>query len=289
MISAETILKQVRRIDIKSKWLANHVFAGEYRTAFKGMGMKFKEVREYQPGDDVRFIDWNVTARMGHPYTKIFEEERELSVFLIVDISPSTLFGTIQSKRELIARLLADLSFSAIANNDKVGLILFNARLEKYIPPGKKPEHTEYLLKQFFSIPVNHTQTNLVNALEFLNNITKHKSIVFILSDFIFKGYENLLGITAKRHDVIGLQLSDKMDTLLPSIGWLQVKDLETGKEVLVNTESRKLKEQYLAQYQTLLNNTGSAFKKAGAALLQLQTGQDHFNVLQDFFLQRIK
>lgn len=201
MTSAEEIIKQVRRIDITSKWLANHVFAGDYRSAFKGMGMRFKEVREYQPGDDERFIDWNVTARMGHPFTKVFEEERELPVYLLADISSSMSFGSLMSKREMITRLCADLSYSAISNNDKAGLLLFSEKVEKYIPPQKKPEHVEYVVRELYSAKPAFAKTDLIKALEYLNNITSHRSIVFILSDFATENYESQHG------DVIRQQL----------------------------------------------------------------------------------
>ena len=217
MTSAEEIIKQVRRIDITSKWLANHVFAGDYRSAFKGLGMRFKEVREYQAGDDERFIDWNVTARMGHPFTKIFEEERELPVYLLADISSSMSFGSLMSKREMVTRLCADLSYSAISNNDKVGLLLFSETVEKYIPPQKKPEHVEYIVRELYSAKPTLSKTDLIGVLEFLNNITRHRSIIFILSDFAAENYENALGVVARRHDVIGLKVYDKYDKELPN------------------------------------------------------------------------
>lgn len=287
MTSAEEIIKQVRRIDITSKWLANHVFAGDYRSAFKGMGMRFKEVREYQPGDDERFIDWNVTARMGHPFTKVFEEERELPVYLLADISSSMSFGSLMSKREMITRLCADLSYSAISNNDKAGLLLFSEKVEKYIPPQKKPEHVEYVVRELYSAKPAFAKTDLIKALEYLNNITSHRSIVFILSDFATENYENALGIVARRHNVIGLRVYDKYDKELPRAGWLQVRDFETGAIKILNTSSARVRREYEKQFQQMTENTASTFKKAGAALLSLETGKEYIHELQQFFLQR--
>jgi len=288
-MSVEEILRQVRRIEIKSKWLANHVFAGGYRSAFKGTGLRFKEVREYVPGDDIRFIDWNVTARMGHYFTKLFEEERELSIYLLVDISPSTLFGTSQGKREMITRICADLCYSSILNNDRIGLILFSDKTDKYLPPGKNPDHTEYLIKAIFSANASSSKTDLVKPINFLNNITRHKSIVFILSDFAFDGYENALSILSRKHDVIGLRVYDKVDQELPDAGWLHVKDIETGSTMLLNTRDKSIRWQYTAQFQTFSTYAAAAFKKAGAELLSLETGKNYITELQKLFLQRVR
>lgn len=292
MSTVEEILLQIRqrRIEIRSKWLANHVYAGNYHSAFKGMGMRFKEVREYQPGDDERFIDWNVTARMGHPFTKVFEEERELPVYLLADISSSMSFGSLMSKRELITRLCADISYSAISNNDKVGLLLFCEKIEKYIKLQKKPEHVEYVARELYSAKPVLAKTSLLKALEYLNsnnNITRHRSIVFILSDFVTENYENILGTVARRHDVIGLRVYDKYDKELPRAGWLQVRDFETGAIRILNTNNGRVRREYENQFQQMAGKTASTFKKAGAALLSLETGKEYIHELQQFFLQR--
>lgn len=290
MTSVEEIIKQERqRIDIKSKWLANHVFAGDYRSGFKGLGMRFKEVREYQAGDDERFIDWNVTARMGLPFTKIFEEEKELPVYLLADISSSMSFGSLMIKREMVTRLCADLSYSAISNNDKVGLLLFSEKIEKYIPPQKKSEHVEYIVRELYSAKPTFAKTDLIGALEFLNNknITPHRSIIFILSDFAAENYENALGVVARRHDVIGLKVYDKYDKELPRAGWLQVRDFETGIIRTLNTRSARIRREYEKQFQQIIENTASTFTKVGAGLLSLESGKEYIHELQQFFLQR--
>ncbi|MCW3115663.1 MAG: hypothetical protein JWR18_4059, partial [Segetibacter sp.] len=225
------ILKKVRELEIKSKKLTNHLFTGEYHTAFKGRGMSFKEVREYEPGDDPRFIDWNVSARMGHTFSKIFEEERELSVYLLIDISASSLFGTFrQSKKDLMIEMCAVLAFSAISNNDKVGLILFSDHVEKFIPAKKGRDHVLYMVREMLTFSSRSSQTDVLKALQFLNATTRHKSIVFVLSDFADAGYHDTLRVAAKRHDVIGVQVYDKRDEQLPQAGLMNLRDAETGK-----------------------------------------------------------
>jgi uncharacterized protein (DUF58 family) len=289
-MTAEEILKQVRKIEINSKWLSNHVFSGQYRTAFKGTGVRFKEVREYQPGDDVRFIEWNVSARMGHPYCKVFEEERELPVYILADISGSTFFGTnVQSKKDLMIQLCADLCISVVDNNDKVGLILFSNKVEKYIPPKKKQGHVRYIIEELVKIVPSSLKTGISKALEFITNVSQHGSIVFIISDFADEGYNNALGIAARRHDIIGLKLFDKRDKNLPDIGLLEVKDLETGEKLMLNTSDAQTKKKFTDQFLRINNNTVDAFKKAGARLLQIETGTDYINTLQQFFLQKSK
>src|SRR6478672_11676134 len=217
MANISDILKKVRELEIISKRRTNHLFTGEYHTAFKGKGMSFKEVREYQPGDDVRFIEWNVSARMGHTYSKLFEEERELSVYLLVDVSASSLFGTYrQTKRDLITEICAVIAFSAVSNNDKAGIIFFSDKVEKHIPAKKGKDHVLYMVREMLSFEGKSAQTDIVKALQFLNNTTRHKSIVFILSDFADAGYSQALRVAAKRHDIIGLQVYDKRDEQLP-------------------------------------------------------------------------
>ncbi len=288
MITAAEIVKQARPIEIKNKWLANHVFAGEYRSAFKGMGMRFKEVREYQAGDEERFIDWNVTARMGHHYTKVFEEERELPVYILADASASTLFGTSQSKREFICQLCADLSKSFISNNEKTGLLIFSGKVEeKFIPPQIGQEHLEFMVNELFAAPPSSSsaKTDFITALEFLNNNVRQRSIIFILSDFAFEGYENALGTISQKHSVVGIKLFDKMDKELPNIGWAQVRDFETGVNILMNTSRSATRKLYADQFQRMSDYTKSVFKKTGTDLLTFETGKEYFHLLQQFFL----
>lgn len=282
------ILKKVRELEIKSKRLTNHLFTGEYHSAFKGRGMSFKEVREYYPGDDPRFIDWNVSARMGHTFSKVFEEERELTVYLLVDVSASSLFGTFrQSKKDLITEICAVLAFSAVANNDKAGLIFFSDHVEKFIPAKKGRDHVLYMVREMLSFTSRCSKTDVLKALRFLNNTTHHKSIVFVLSDFADAGYKETLRIAARRHDVIGVQVYDKRDDQLPQAGLMQLRDAETGEMVLLNTNDPYTRFKYTQQFQKILNDAKDAFTKAGADLLQVSTGQDYVKLLQQFFIRR--
>ncbi len=288
MQSTAEILKKVRELEIKSKKLTNHLFTGEYHTAFKGRGMTFKEVREYQPGDDIRFIEWNVSARMGHPYSKLFEEERELTVFLLVDVSASNLFGTFrQSKKDLITEICAVLAFSAISNNDKVGLIFFSDKVEKFIPAKKGRDHVLYMVRELIGFKPTSGNTNLVKGLQFLSNVSKHKSIVFVLSDFADAGYQDALRVASKRHDVVGLQVYDHRDENLPQVGMIQVVDSETGKMVMLNTNNAHTRYMYNQQFNKMLNDAKQSFKRAGADLMQISTGQDYVKLLQQFFIRR--
>ena len=282
------ILKKVRELEITSKRLTNHLFTGEYHTAFKGRGMSFKEVREYQPGDDTRFIDWNVSARMGHPYSKLFEEERELTVYLLIDVSASSLFGTFrQSKKDLITEMCAVLAFSAISNNDKVGLIFFSDRVERFIPAKKGRDHVLYMVRELLSFKPHSAHTEIVKALKFLNNATRHKSIVFVLSDFADAGYHDVLRVAAKRHDVVGIQVYDKRDENLPNAGLLQVMDSETGKTMLLDTSDTFTRFKYNEQFLKVLADAKINFRKAGADLMQVATGEDYVKLLQQFFIRR--
>src|SRR6476620_3436280 len=283
-----SLLKRVRELEIKSKRLTNHLFTGEYHTAFKGRGMAFKEVREYQPGDDVRFIEWNVSARMGHTYSKLFEGERELSVYMLVDVSASNLFGTYkQTKRDPITERCAVLAFSAISNNDKAGIILYSDKVEKYIPAKKGKYHVLFMVRELLNHRPHSAYTDTVNALRFLNNTTKHKSIVFILSDFADAGYHDALRVAAKRHDVIGVQVYDRRDEKLPPVGLLQVRDAETGKMVWLNTNDPYTRHKYNQQFIKILEDAKLAFRNAGADLMQLATGEYYVKKLQEFFMRR--
>ncbi len=282
------LLKKVRALEIKSKRLTNHLFTGEYHTAFRGQGMAFKEVREYQPGDDVRFIDWNVSARMSNTYSKIFEEERELSVYLLIDVSASSLFGTFkQSKQELITEMAALIAFSAITNNDKAGLIFFSDKVEKYIPAKKGKEHVLYMMREMITHQPHSSHTDITKAIGYLNSVTRHKSIVFILSDFADAGYEQSLKVAARRHDIIGIQVHDKRDIELPKVGLLQLQDAETGKTILLDTRNNLTQYEYNRQYKKIQEDARQNFRVAGADLIQLATGDDYVKALQEFFMKR--
>lgn len=283
-----SLLKRVRELEIKSKRLTNHLFTGEYHTAFKGRGMAFKEVREYQAGDDIRFIEWNVSARMGHTYSKLFEEERELSVHLLVDVSASSLFGTNkQTKRDLITEMCAVLAFSAISNNDKAGLILFSDKVEKYIPARKGKDHVLYMIRELLNHQPHSAQTDIQKALQFLNRTTKHKSIVFILSDFADAGYHDALRVAAKRHDVIGVQVYDPKDENLPKVGLLQVRDAETGNMLWLDTSDPYIRNRYNGQFHKIMDDAKMVFRNGGADLMQIATGEDYVKKLQEFFIRR--
>lgn len=282
------ILKKVRALEITSKRLTNSLFTGEYHTAFKGRGMSFKEVREYQPGDDIRFIDWNTSARMNNTYSKLFEEERELSVYLLVDVSASSLFGTYrQTKKDLITEICAVLAFSAISNNDKAGVIFFSDKVEKYIPAKKGRDHVLYMVRETLTFQPRSAQTDIVKALQFLNNTTRHKSIVFILSDFADAGYHQALRVAARRHDVIGVQVYDKRDEQLPAIGLVQVHDAETGKKTWLDTNDAFTRVKYNRQFLQITEDARQTFRNAGADLMQLATGEDYVKALQQFFIRR--
>jgi len=283
------LLKKVRALEIRSKRLTNHLFTGEYHTAFRGQGMVFKEVREYQQGDDVRFIDWNVSARMGHVYSKVFEEERELSVYLLIDVSASSLFGTFrQTKKDLITEMGAVIAFSAITNNDKVGLIFFSDKVEKYIPAKKGKDHVLYLMREMLTYQPHSASTDVSKAIGYLNKVTRHKSIVFILSDFADAGYEQTLKIASRRHDIIGIQVYDRRDKELPKIGLVQVQDAETGETILMNTRSSVTQYHYNRQYKKIQEDAKQNFRMAGADLVQLATGDDYVKALQEFFMKRV-
>jgi uncharacterized protein (DUF58 family) len=288
MLTTEEILTKVRELEIKSKKITTHLFTGEYHSAFKGKGMSFREVREYYAGDDVRFIDWNVSARFSHPFTKVFEEERELSVFLMVDISTSNLFGTVQHRKaDMITEIGAVLTFSAISNNDKVGAIFFSDKIEKYIAPKKGRQHALYIVRQLLSAEPTGKSTNMEDAIKFFNKASHQKSIAFVLSDFTDVQYENDLKVIAGRHDVIGLRIYDKMDMLLPDAGLLQVQDLETGKTKWIDSSDKMVQYNYNKRFLEQADLSKNYFRKAGADLLHIRTDEDYVKVLQQFFIKR--
>jgi uncharacterized protein (DUF58 family) len=288
MLTTAEILKKVRLLEIKSKKLTTDLFTGEYHSAFKGKGMSFKEVREYSAGDDIRFIDWNVSARFGHPFSKVFEEERELTVMLLVDISNSGLFGTAHArKRDIITELGAVLSFSAVNNADKVGVIFYSDVVEAYIPPKKGREHALYIVRELLSKEPKGKGTAVSKALRYFTNSTKQKSIAFVLSDFIDAGYEDALRIAGKKHDVIGIKLYDQMDMKLPDAGLLQVEDAETGTTKWIDSSSAFVRQQYEQEFFRVTAYATQVFKKAGCDLLHVKSGEEYVKVLQRFFLSR--
>jgi uncharacterized protein (DUF58 family) len=290
MLTTTEILKKVRELEIKSKKLTSDLFTGEYHSAFKGRGMSFREVREYYPGDDIRFIDWNVSARFGHPFSKVFEEERELTVMIIVDVSASSLFGTVNAtKKDIAIEIAAILAFSAVNNTDKVGLILYSDKIEKYVPPKKGKQHALYIVRELLSIESNKKGTQLSGALKLFNNTTKQKSIAFILSDFIDANYQDALRVASNKHDVIGLKLYDKMNIELPAVGMLRIEDAESGQEKWVDTNSKLVRHEYQKEFFKLTDYAKDVFKRSGADLLHIRTDEDYVKVLQKFFISRNK
>lgn len=284
------ILKKVRQLEIKTKGLTNHIFAGEYHSAFKGRGMSFSEVRDYHFGDDVRSIDWNVTARFNHPFVKVFEEERELTVMLLVDVSESEAFGTAQhTKRSLVTELCAVLAFSAIKNNDKVGVIFFSDGVEKYIPAKKGKSHILFIIRELLSFTPKKKGTNIAETLRFFNNANKKRSIMFLLSDFFSGNYQDALNIAAKRHDVVGVQVYDPRDKELPSVGMMKMTDSETGATQWVDSSDKNVRKYYTHQFQQHAQYCRNAFMKSGADLVSIRTDEDYVKALQSFFLKRVK
>lgn len=282
------LLKKVRKIEIKTKGLTNHIFSGEYHSAFKGRGMSFSEVREYQYGDDIRNIDWNVTARFQHPFVKIFEEERELTIMLLIDVSKSSFIGTQnQLKNEIIAEIAGVLAFSAIQNNDKVGVLFFSDEVEMLIPPKKGKSHILRIIREIINFEPKSNKTNISLALERFNNMVKKKSIAFILSDFIDEKYENELRHVAKKHDVIGVKVYDNLDMELPKIGLLQVQDVETGASKWIDTNDKQTQKVYSERALFYDKNYDHSFMKAGADKLKIKTAQSYVHILMNFFKKR--
>lgn len=287
MIGKE-LLKQVRQIEIRTRGLVNQVFSGEYHSVFKGRGMEFSEVREYQFGDDIRNIDWNVTARFGHPFIKIFEEERELTVILMVDLSGSLMFGTVEkTKQQVAAELSAILAFSALKNNDKVGLILFSDKIEKFVPPRKGKTHVLRIIREVLSFRPEGKTTNLKSALEYMNNAIKKRSIVFLLSDFMDNGYEKILSVVGKKHDLIGIVINDKREKYIPKLGLVKFTDAETGEEKWIDTSSASFQRtlEDIRQSNALLMKT--MFTKSRLDSIEVQTGEDYVKPLVQFFKMR--
>lgn len=289
MLTTAEILARVRRIEIKTRGLSNHIFAGEYHSAFKGRGMSFSEVREYASGDDIRSIDWNVTARSSTPHVKVFEEERELTVMLLVDVSLSSLFGSYgRSKREMITEIGAVLSFAASTNNDKVGVIFFSDKIERFIPPKKGRSHILRIIRELITMePKGRAGTNISAALEYLNNVLKKRTITFLLSDLISAPYETPLQLAARRHDLVGIQIYDRADKELPKAGMLQVVDAETGARRWIDTTDKKVQMEYGRAFEGMRHYGVQSFRKAGATLVSMRTDDDYVKKLQGFFKGR--
>ncbi|PIP55180.1 MAG: DUF58 domain-containing protein [Bacteroidetes bacterium CG23_combo_of_CG06-09_8_20_14_all_32_9] len=288
-MEAADLLKKVRKIEIKTKMLSNQVFAGEYHSAFKGRGMAFSEVREYQFGDDIKNIDWNVTARFNHPYIKIYEEERELTVMLLVDVSGSKDFGTQgQLKKDLMTELCAVLSFSAIYNNDKIGIIFFSNHVEKFIPPQKGKKHILRIISELLNFQAKNNGTNIGEALRFFTNVTKKRSTAFIISDFIDNDFEEAIKISSRKHDLIALHIFDQRETNMPIIGLACFKDAETGKIRWIDTSDKTIHNNYNNWWIQQNKQLNEIFLRYGIDSLKLRTDVDYVKPLMNFFKRRI-
>lgn len=282
------LLKLVRQIEIRTKGLVNQVFSGEYHSVFKGRGMEFSEVREYQFGDDIRNIDWNVTARFGHPFVKIFEEERELTVILMVDLSGSQMFGSLsKTKQRVAAELSAILAFSALKNNDKVGLILFTDKVEKFVPPRKGNKHVLRIIRDVLSFEPEGNKTNLRTALEFMNGAIKKRSIVFLLSDFMDEGYEKILRAVGKKNDLIGIVLDDRRETEIPQMGLIKLTDAETNQERWIDTSSSRVQDALRKRREEIIEKRKSLFISSRLDSIYVQAGSNYITPLVNFFRLR--
>ena len=287
-MDTKELLKKVRKIEIKTRRLSDHIFGGEYHSTFKGRGMTFSEVRQYQFGDDVRSIDWNVTARYNEPFVKVFEEERELTMMLMVDISGSELFGTEQQfKNEVVTEIAATLAFSATQNNDKIGLILFSDQVELFIPPKKGRSHVLRIIRELIEFTPESKQTNIAEALKFLTNVMKKKAIVFMLSDFIADDYERTMKIVSGKHDVTGIRVYDKREENIPNLGVVQMQDEETGEMLLVNTTSKKVRQNYAKFYKTKVDYYKNAFSRSGAGTIDCRVDESYVKKLLGYFKRR--
>jgi len=287
-METKEILKKVRKIEIKTRRLSNHIFSGEYHSSFKGRGMTFSEVRQYSYGDDIRSIDWNVTARYNEPYIKVFEEERELTMMLMVDVSSSENFGTSnQFKKDVITEIAATLAFSATQNNDKVGLLLFSDEIELFIPPKKGRSHVLRIIRELVEFYPKSTKTNIADALKFLSNVTKKKVILFVLSDFMDENYESTLKIVSNKHDITGIRIFDKHEAQIPNLGMVPMQDAETQETILVNTSSKKVRKAYSAYYIANKNYFENAFKRSGAGYINSETNESYVKKLMLYFKQK--
>ena len=286
----QEIISKVRRIEIRTKGLVNDLFGGEYHSVFKGRGMMFSEVREYQPGDDIRLIDWNVSARVGTPFIKIFEEERELTVYMVVDVSGSGQYGTVEKmKMELGTEIAAVLGFSAIKNNDKVGVLLFSSEVEKYIPPKKGKSHILRVIRELLYYKPKFRGTSINSALDFLLKVAKRRSVVFFISDFVDSNYWKSLKMVNKKHDIIGIRLYDPSEAELPDLGLVKVMDPESGKEFWINTSRYQDRIDYNNTFNNRIRELQSRCKKIKFDLVSISTKEDYVEPLMDFFHRREK
>lgn len=282
------LLKKVRKIEIKTKGLSKHLFSGEYHSAFKGRGMAFSEVREYQFGDDIRNIDWNVTARLNHPYVKVFEEERELTVMLLVDVSGSNQFGTsVQFKEELLAEIAAILAFSAIQNNDKVGVIFFSDKIEKFISPKKGSTHILRIIRELIDFKPDNVETNITEALRYFTNVIKKKSTAFLISDFYDKNYEEALKIASKKHDIVAIRITDEKEKTLPNLGLIKMYDPESKQAMWIDSSSKEVRSDFAEAYKQHTIYVNDVFRKYGIDNVEISTGQDYVKQLMKLFKQR--
>jgi uncharacterized protein (DUF58 family) len=287
-VDTKEILKKVRKIEIKTRRLSDHIFSGEYHSSFKGRGMTFSEVRQYQFGDDIRSIDWNVTARYNEPFVKVFEEERELTMMLLVDLSASEFFGTTdQFKRDIITEISATLAFSAIQNNDKVGLLLFSNEIELFIPPKKGKSHVLRIIRELIEFQPKSKKTDIAMALRYLSQVMKKKAIVFLLSDFMDDEYDSPLKIASKRHDITGIRIYDKYEVEMPKIGIVPMEDVETGNVILVNTNDRNIRNSYKANYLENVDYFETVFSKSGAGTISTRVDEGYVKKLLGYFKRR--
>ena len=287
-MDTKELLKKVRKIEIKTRRLSDHIFGGEYHSTFKGRGMTFSEVRQYQFGDDVRNIDWNVTARYNEPFIKVFEEERELTMMLVADVSGSEFIGTDkQFKNEIVTEIAATLAFSAMQNNDKIGLILFTDEIELYIPPKKGKFHVLRIIRELLEFKPKSKKTDIAQAIKFLSSVMKKKAIVFVLSDFMADDYEKTMKIAANKHDITGIRIYDQREETIPSIGMVQMEDEETGEVVLVNTSSKKVRNNYNAYYRGRVDYYRETFRRSGAGVIDVRTDDSYVKKLLGYFKRR--
>lgn len=290
MIASTELLRKVRKIEIRTKGLVNQIFSGEYHSVFKGRGMVFNEVREYQPGDDVRLIDWNVSARFNHPYIKVFEEERELTVVLVVDVSGSGEFGSVQQmKKDIAVELCAVLAFSAIQNNDKVGVILFSDTVEKFIPPKKGRKHILRIIRELLDFKPARRGTNIAEGVRYLSSAIKKRSIAFLISDFLTDGYQDALKIASKKHDLIAVHLFDPREIELPSAGLLRVRDAESGDVNWIDTADPRLRESYSRWWKERDKTRTRLFRRCGVDQIDIRIDQSYIKPLVSFFRAREK
>lgn len=287
-MDTKEILKKVRKIEIKTRRLSDHIFSGEYHTSFKGRGMTFSEVRQYQYGDDVRAIDWNVTARYNEPFVKVFEEERELTMMLVVDISGSESFGTKnQQKRDMVTEIAATLAFSATQNNDKIGLLLFSDQIELFIPPKKGKSHVLRIIRELIEFEPKSKKTDLSHALKYLLSVLKKKAIVFLISDFMTTAYEHTLKIASKRHDVTGIRVFDQREESIPNIGIVTMLDAENGETLVVDTNSKSVRQNYEKYYRENVTYFREVFSKCGAGAISSRVDESYVTKLLGYFKAR--